>query len=107
MLELMHHQRAGVGFLRSHPRAALLDDPGLGKSATALLAATEPILVTAPAAIIDGGVWDDEIAKWRPGAEIVQVPYSRLFEREGRKATNRLRPELRRKWGTVIADEAH
>ena len=110
--KLLKHQREGIDFLRAHPRAALFDEPGLGKSRTALEAATEPILVLAPAMLLDGGVWADEAALWRPGADITVVPYSQLSERVkgpkgGSKPTGRLRTDLRRKWGTVILDEAH
>lgn len=120
--KLLQHQREGIEFLRREPRAALFDEPGLGKSAQALLAAEEPVLVVAPAMIIQGGVWDDEVARWAPGADVTQVPYSRLMVREGRAVTDKLVPELdrwearegrrvayrhKRTWGTVIADEAH
>jgi SNF2 family DNA or RNA helicase len=108
----MAHQRAGVEFLKHRPRAALFDEPGLGKSAQALLAAVEPVLVVAPAMILDGGVWDDEIERWCPGASVHQVSYSSLSERTrtvsgGSSATGALRADLAREWGTVIFDEAH
>jgi SNF2 family DNA or RNA helicase len=62
--------------------------------------------------VIDGGVWDDEIARWRPDADVTQVAYSRLSEREktakgGSRSTGRLKPAYARPWGTVILDEAH
>ena len=38
-------------------RALLADDPGLGKTAQVLLAATEPVLVVAPAML--AGTWQD------------------------------------------------
>ena len=105
--KLMAHQTAGVSFLQEHTRAALLDDPGCGKTAQALRAAIEPVLVVAPAMIINGDVWTDEIEKWAPGLDVTQLPYSQLFVREGRKSTTNLKPELKRRWGTVVADEAH
>jgi SNF2 family DNA or RNA helicase len=85
---------------------------GLGKSAQALLAAVEPVLVVAPAMALDGGVWDDEVAKWTPGMDVTQVAYSALSERVstsrfGSKPTGKLKPEYDRKWGTVVLDEAH
>ena len=91
----MKHQREGVDFLKATPYAAIFDEPGLGKSAQALLGATEPILVVAPAMVIAGGVWDDEIALWRPDADVTQVTYGKLAA---------LQP---RKWGTLVLDEAH
>ncbi len=78
------------------------------------------MLVTAPAMVLEGGTWDDEIAKWRPewepGVDIVQVPYSMLTARtteqreDGRRVSvpqAKARGEHLREWGTVIADEAH
>lgn len=108
----MKHQREGIDFLKSRPRAALFDEPGLGKSAQTLLAATEPVLVVAPAMVLDSGTWDDEIAKWAPGLDVAQVAYSSLAERTrtahgGSRPTPALRPGYRRRWGTVIADESH
>jgi len=61
----------------------------------------------APSMLIDGGVWDDEISKWRPTLDAVQVPYSRLMVRNGRQITSQLQPELSQQWGTAIFDEAH
>ncbi len=112
MLPLMNHQVEGIEFLRSTPRAALFDQPGLGKGRQALEAAIEPVLVVGPAMVLDGGVWDDEITKWRPGLDVTQVPYSQLSERVkgpkgGSKPTGKLKPEYRREWGTVVLDEAH
>lgn len=112
MVELWDHQKEGVAWLRDHPRALLADEPGLGKSATLLGGAVEPILVVAPAMVLDSGTWDDEVNKFAFGADVTQVAYSSMMERErtargGSRPTDRLLPELRRPWGTVIADEAH
>jgi SNF2 family DNA or RNA helicase len=103
----MEHQRLGVTFLRARERALIADQPGLGKSRVALEAAVEPVLIVGPAMVLDGGVWDDEITKWRPNLDAVQVPYSRLMVRNGRQITSQLSPELTQQWGTVIFDEAH
>lgn len=105
--ELMEHQRVGVQFLIENERALLADQPGLGKSRVALEAAVEPVLIVGPAMVLDGGVWDDEISKWCPELDAVQVPYSRLMVRNGRQITSQLQPDLKRQWGTVIFDEAH
>lgn len=105
--QLMRHQREGVSFLREHPRAMLADQPGLGKTRVALLAAVEPVLVVGPAMIINGGVWSDEIAKVAPGLDVTQRSYHSIIQKDGRKHTGELAPELRREWGTVIADECH
>lgn len=112
MPDLRPYQSEGIGWLKERPRALLADEPGLGKSAQLLGAAVEPILVVAPAMVLDGGTWDDEIAKWAPGADVTQVPYSSLTDRErtskgGTRPVGRPRAEYRRPWGTVILDESH
>lgn len=112
MVELWPHQREGVAWLQDHPRAILIDEPGLGKTAQLLLAAREPILYIAPAMVLDSGTIDDELAKWAPGADATQVAYSSLTVREktakgGSRPTSVLKEEYRRRWGTVIADESH
>lgn len=109
---LLEHQVEGVEWLRRTPHALLADEPGLGKSGQALLAAEEPILVVAPAMVLDSGTWDDETTKWLSSADVTQVAYSGLTERErtkkgGTRPTGVPREEFRREWGTVIADEAH
>jgi SNF2 family DNA or RNA helicase len=103
----MEHQRTGIKFLREHERAMLADQPGLGKSRVALEAAVEPVLVIGPSMVLLGGVWDDEIAKWCPGLDVTQRSYHSIIQKDGRKYTDKLIPELRRQWGTVIFDEAH
>lgn len=118
MLSLMEHQEDGIRWLRDpdRPRALLADEPGLGKSAQLLKSAVEPVLILAPAMVIESGTWDDEIAKWEPGIEATQVPYSNMIVRGKNGRVTRgahnvpivaLKPELRRPWGTVIADESH
>lgn len=63
--------------------------------------------------VIDGGVWDEEIAKWRPNIDAVQIPYSMLNERErtgngsGTRPTDRIRPEFLQDFDTLICDESH
>lgn len=110
---LLEHQIAGLEWLSDRPRALIADEPGLGKSAQALLKAKEPILVCAPAMVLDSGTWDDEVERWRPGADVTQVSYSSLNTREktgnghGTRPTTKLKPELAGRWGTVILDEAH
>lgn len=116
---LMPHQERGVDFLKRTPRALLADEPGLGKSAQALLAAETPALIISPAML--SGVWEEEAALWRPGWEHGEdwewISYSSLCERvssvseSGRKtskALDRAKWQLRgREWKTIIFDEAH
>ncbi|MDQ3223800.1 MAG: DEAD/DEAH box helicase [Gemmatimonadota bacterium] len=133
------YQDEDIAYLRDHPRCALLHEPGLGKSRMMLEAAVEPVLVIAPAMVLDSGTWDDEIDRWAPGLDVTQVPWTSLNDRErircdwvdpskvcakckrarelrpeqpetwahATRAVERLRPELRRQWGTVLADEWH
>ncbi|MEM0462025.1 MAG: DEAD/DEAH box helicase [Candidatus Caldarchaeum sp.] len=64
------HQRKGVLFLVNHPRAFLLDEPGMGKTATALWAADHLMkqgkvrraLVVSPLSTLERA-WGDEIFK--------------------------------------------
>src|ERR1044072_9002424 len=109
MLKLRPYQQAGLDFLRANPRAFLADEMGLGKSAQMILASEGRTLIVAPAMVLDGGTWRDEIAKWCPdrAPEITCVPYTSLVQREGRKITRNARPEYRGPWDTVILDEAH
>lgn len=105
---LQEHQKRGVQFLLEHSHALLGDEPGLGKSRQLIEASRGDTLVVAPAMVISGGTWDDEIARWSINpSRFVQVPYTSLNARDGRKVTDRLRPEYNRKWDTVILDEAH
>lgn len=91
----------------------LADEPGLGKSCQELLSdPVEPALVLAPAMVLDSGTWDDEHERWSSGLDLTQCAYSGMVEfektsRGGYAPTDRLKEHLRRKWGTVICDEAH
>lgn len=114
--ELFTHQTSGIEYGRAHSHIAILDEPGLGKSLQALHIAEGRTCIVAPAMVIQGKVWDDELAKWAPELDATQVPYSQLMLRErtvgptgrvGSKPTDKLNPELRRHWDTVIFDEAH
>jgi SNF2 family DNA or RNA helicase len=110
MLELRPYQKAGLDFLRANPRAFLADEMGLGKSAQMILASEGKVLVVAPAMVLDGGTWRDEIAKWAPerAEDFTTVAYSSLVVRQGRKVLPIAKDEYRRpRWDTVILDEAH
>ena len=60
------YQESGIAFLKSHKKAFLFDDPGLGKTRQNLMAldASLPVLVICPKAAKT--VWKAEAAKWRP-----------------------------------------
>jgi len=109
MLKLRPYQQAGLDFLRANPRAFLADEMGLGKSAQMILSSEGSTLVVAPAMVLDGGTWRDEVAKWCPerADEITTWAYTSVARREGRKVTTDPRPEINKRWDTVILDEAH
>lgn len=109
MFQLRPYQQAGLDFLRARPRAFLADEMGLGKSSQMLLASEGRTLVVAPAMVLDGGTWRDEIARWTPerADDIVTWAYTSVAAREGRKVTQKPRPEIDQRWDTVILDEAH
>lgn len=71
MTELRSYQQADLDFLRSHPRAALWDEAGLGKTRPLLLAAEGKTLVVAPAGVRDTEVWSTEAG--RIGLEAPEV----------------------------------
>lgn len=79
------YQDDGIEFLRARPRALIADEPGLGKSRQALLAAVEPVLIVAPAMIHDMHTWQDEIAKWCPEMDATFVSYHELRQRKVEK----------------------
>lgn len=111
----MKHQVSGIEWLLERDTALLADEPGLGKSRMLLEAAVEPVLIVAPAMVLESGTWDDEIEKWAPGIDATQVAYSNTYEGAGGRVARGafnvpsvfLKEPLRRRWGTVIADESH
>ena len=116
--EPLPHETSGIEWLSDpkRPRAMLADEAGLGKSMQMLGAAIEPVLIVAPAMVINSGTWDDEIATWAPGIDATQVPYSSIAQRGAKGSVPRdsngfpltpLKPEYRKRWGTVILDECH
>lgn len=109
MLKLRPYQEEGLAFLRANPRAFLADEMGLGKSSQAILASEGKTLIVAPAMVLDGGTWREEIEKWCPGRapDITCVSYTGIVLRQGRKVTKQAKPEYVRDWDTVILDEAH
>lgn len=127
MLELLQHQREGVEWIRRVKRGVLGDEPGLGKSRQAIEAFDGPKnrnLIIAPAMVINGGTWRDELEKWSsyPGNWTV-LPYSGLNQRvktsSGGYATKipnkggkgftltPLVPEAVGPWEGLVLDEAH
>ncbi|QXJ40736.1 helicase [Curtobacterium phage Parvaparticeps] len=114
---LQPHQSEGIEWIHRVRRGLLLDEPGLGKSRTAIEAFDGgKVLVVAPAMVISGGTWTDELAAWAYHPEGFQVvPYSMLNARNGntpnfgtaKHPRFKLRPEYEGHWDAVIVDEAH
>lgn len=114
---LLEHQAKAIDWIHTVNRGLLGDPPGLGKTRVAIEAFDGgKVLVVAPALVIGGGTWDDELAKWAKHPEGFQVvPYSMLNARNGnsvnfgtsRAPRYRLRDEVKGKYDAVIVDEAH
>ena len=96
------YQVIGSEWLAGHARAALGDEPGLGKSIQAIRACdlvfAVNVLIIAPASVV--GNWHNEIAKWRIGDwSVLVVSY------EG--ASGRFKDLIfSQQWSVVIVDEA-
>ena len=116
---LLDHQQLAVDWIRSKKRGLLGDPPGLGKTRVAIEAFDAPdkrVLVVAPALVLTGGTWSDELARWAQYPEsFTTAPYSMLNARNGsspnfgtkKNPKYRLRDEYKGHWDAVIVDEAH
>jgi len=112
---LLEHQTRGVEWIEHTPFGLLADEPGLGKSRQAIHAYDGGRnLVIAPAMVLDGATWDDELAAWSDHPERwTQASYTGLNAREklGGSATRPIagqpRPEFEGPWDAIIVDEAH
>lgn len=113
---LKEYQRENVEWIQRVKRGLLADEPGLGKSRSALegFAGAERVLIVAPSLVLEAGVWHDEVERWGNDDTLYYVaPYSLLNDRvrtgrgSGTKPVKRLRPEYRGHWDAVIVDEAH
>lgn len=111
-------QEENVDWLKRVGRGLLADEPGLGKSRSALegFAGAENVLIIAPSLIIETGVWHEEVEKWGDDNTTYRVaPYSQLNARvplkgkPGTKPIKKLSDTWRgfKHWDAVILDEAH
>lgn len=118
-MKLYGYQRTGAEWLARTPRALLADDPGLGKTATAITAATiaqaHRLLVVCPTCVLWN--WKREVDKWAPfrrvqvvdkgsveldeAADTVVVTHGLLLNASVRRQL------LRERWDAVVLDESH
>lgn len=110
----MDHQRDAVEWIQRVGRGLLGDEPGLGKSRTAIEAFDGGrVLVVAPALIVNSGTWSHEINRWADYPEGFTVaPYSRLNQRVktaggGTSPVGQVRPEYAGEFDALVVDEAH
>lgn len=113
---LKAYQRENVEWIQRVGRGLLADEPGLGKSRSALegLAGASNVLIIAPTLVLETGVWHDEVEQWGfDDTRYVAAPYSMLNDRvktgkgSGTRPVKRLRPEWKQHWDAIIVDEAH
>lgn len=116
---LYQHQEAGVCWLVERARAALLDEQGLGKTATVIVAAQrldlQRVLVLVPAVVAWN--WRRELATWWPravvqvvtrGADSVSPDARVVVTTHGLLLSPRLRAQLlAESWDLIVVDEAH
>jgi len=116
-------QRVGVNFLLQTRRCLLCDEPGLGKTAQAIMAVNssslaQRVLVLCPNSL--KGWWAEEIPRWtREEVQITVIQASergnlwrKFLSRGGYCIVNwelvRRMPELQKGgWNWILADEAH
>lgn len=121
---LREFQRENVEWIQRVKRGLLADEPGLGKSRSALegFAGADKVLIVAPSLVLQSGVWHDEVELWGDdNTKYYVAPYSMLNDRKDRRTQaqidagkaprfapiNRLRKEWRGHWDAIIIDEAH
>lgn len=113
---LKEYQRENVDWIRRVGRGLLADEPGLGKSRSALegFAGADRVLIVAPSLVVDSGVWHDEVERWGDDSTEYHLgTFTSLNQRiktgkgSGTRPVNRLREEFKGHWDAVIIDEAH
>lgn len=114
---LREYQRENVEWIQRIGRGLLADEPGLGKSRSALegFAGAERVLIIAPNLVLTAGVWHEEVERWGDDDTLYYVaPYSQLNKRvktgttaSSTKPVKALDPYVKGHWDAVIVDEAH
>lgn len=113
---LREFQRENVDWIQRVRRGLLADEPGLGKSRSALegVSGAGRVLIVAPNLVAKSGVWHEEVEKWGDDdTKYHLATYSMLNERrhvKGRKnpiPVKVVREQWKGHWDAVIFDEAH
>jgi SNF2 family DNA or RNA helicase len=112
---LLRHQQGDIEWIHDVKRGLLANEPGLGKSRSAIEAFDGGRnLIIAPNLVVTGGTWDDELEKWsQDPSKWTVATYSMLNERKptgrgsGTKPVSKLREPWRGKWDALVIDEAH
>lgn len=113
---LKAHQQENVDWIRRVERGLLADEPGLGKSRSAIEATkgAEKVLIIAPNLVLKTGVWDDEVEMWGyDDTRYITASYHDLNVRKptgngtGRRPVKVLDPGVKGHFDAVIVDEAH
>lgn len=111
----LQHQAEDIEWATRVRRGLLANQPGTGKSRSAIeaTAGADKVLVVAPGLVITGGTWEDELSRWAVDpSKYVVAPYSMLnaratTEKGGNAPVKALRPEYQQQFDAVIVDEAH
>lgn len=109
------YQIDGIGWLDQKRSGLLADEPGLGKTLQACVAADPPVLVVCPAAMrIE---WAREMNRWRPELKVLVVAGEKAYASERYQADvvvvnydilgAHLKALGKIPWATLIGDEAH
>lgn len=107
---LLAHQADDIVFIKRERRSLLANEPGTGKSRSAIEAtAGGRTLIVAPGMVITGGTWKDELSRWAADRSLYTVaPYSMLCRRSSTNSpVKAVRPEFAGPWDAVVVDEAH
>ena len=70
---LRRYQEIGVRFLLAHNHCLLADDMGLGKTVQTATAIPVGVPVIVVGTLTTTGVWQDELAKWRPDLRVTRL----------------------------------
>lgn len=114
--QLKSNQLANLDFIETRRRVIVADEPGLGKTISALLAIETPAIIVCPAHLKAN--WVSETTKWRPDLNLLAVSGGKTPELKAIRNADTIlinyeivEPHL--EWlmqfrpKTIVADEAH